>query len=192
MLFRLLRRPQRTIKDLLLEENPIWGPAFFGYFCLAATEGSERLLLRFPTLSKASLIALLLLLTAAIGTWTWAGIYGGLLHLSAKLLGGEKGAPNTIRAVGLGLFWPGSLALLASILGIAFGFQANEASLASTGPTILQLLAAFWALYATVAALRARHSFPWWKAILAYLLPIFLILLIALVSVIAIPPASTP
>lgn len=171
MLLELLRHPQATIRTLVQDESAGWGWSLTGYFLVSFAQGYERSVTEYPDWPT---IALLLMTAAGaliLGVWAWAGLFGGVLHASARLLRGQEGTPKTIRAVGYALLWPGILAAPASAAVVSLGYRGGDLPPAASGPTLVQLGAGLWAVYLVVAALRARHGFGWGRAVVAYILP---------------------
>lgn len=184
MLLKLLRHPQSTIAALVNDPNATWSIPIAGFFMLSFAEGYDRVVGRLPAWPAVVLILVIALGALVLGSWTWAGIFGGLLHLSARLLRGQEGASKTIRAVGYALFWPGVLALAGSVAMILLGYRGDEGDELPASvivPVLLLVCAGFWGIYTVVAALRARHGFGWGRAILAYLLPFVVLIAIAAV-----------
>jgi hypothetical protein len=185
MLLKLLRHPQSTISALVNEPSATWALPIVGFFFLSFAEGYGRVVSLRPAWPAVVLILVTALAALVIGSWTWAGIFGGLLHLSARLLRGQEGASKTIRAVGYAFFWPGVLAAAASVAIILLGYRGDDFPPAAIAPLLLQLCAGFWGIYTVVAALRATHGFGWGRAVLAYLLPFIVLLAIAVMILVA-------
>ena len=181
MLLKLLRHPQSTIAALVNDPKATWFIPMAGFFMVSFSEGYDRFVSRFPTWPAAVLILVTALGALVLGAWAWAGMFGGLLHLSSRLLRGQEGAAKTIRAVGYAFFWPGVLALAGSVAIILLGYRGDELSASTIVPALLLVCAGFWGIYTVVAALRARHGFGWGRAILAYFLPFVVLIAIAAV-----------
>lgn len=168
-LIELLRTPQRSIASRLAGQDGSWILAFSGYFFLSLAEGQDRVATRFPGMGTASAVALSVVLAALLGTWIAAGSYGGALHVGARVLGGRPGVGESIQAVGLGLFWPGLFAACAAVVVTLTSATLPRIAMVAA---FLNVAAGLWALYATIAAIRVRHAFSWWRAVLSWLLPI--------------------
>jgi hypothetical protein len=180
MLLSLLRHPQATIRSLIEEENARWLVPIAGFSFVSFAEGYGRIVTALPAWSAIALILLTAAGALAIGSWTWAGIFGGLLHGSSRLLKGREGVSKTIRAVGYAFFWPGLVAALNSIAVISLGYRGTDLPLLATLPLVLQVCAGLWGVYTVVSALRVRHGFGWGRAVIAYLLPFVALLAVVI------------
>ena len=171
MLLDLLRRPRTTIPGLYDQIQPQWPIPLAGYFFTAFAESYGRMVERFAHLPGFGLVALVAIATALVGMWAWAGMLGGALYLSVRLLKGRHGFHGSVMAVGYGLFWPGLLGFLSSILVILGGFRGGEVSASSMVGIVGQLASGVWGLYTLIAAIKAHHGFGWWRAIASYVIP---------------------
>ena len=165
----LLRRPQKAIATAVTDGNDEWLLPMLGYSFLSLAEGFDRMAERLPTTHPLLVVLAALGVVIVLGVWLSAITYGGALHLGAKIFRGQPGLSQSIQAVGYSLFWPGLVAAPAAAL-FSLTYQRNTA----LGCTfaLVNVVAGIWALYTTVAAVRARHGFSWWRAIAAWLLTI--------------------
>jgi hypothetical protein len=89
MLKNLLLRPQKTIPQLIAQEPRQWLVPLTGYFCVSFAEGYDRVVMKYASLPGVVLIAIVAISVLLIGVWAWAGIFGGVLHLSSRLFKGK-------------------------------------------------------------------------------------------------------
>lgn len=190
MLLQLLRRPQETIPALLAEDPRPWLVPITGYFCVSFAEGYERVASRTSAWPAVATIVVAGIVALVIGSLVWAAGFGGALHLSSRLLRGEEGMSDTVRAVGYAFYWPGLLAVAAVVTMALLGYRGGELPLRALLPALVQGGAGLWAVYTVIAALRARHRFGWWRSIAAYLLPFLVLVAAVAVFVVANAPAS--
>lgn len=175
----LLRSPKKAIPELLVSDPDPWFLPLAGYFFLSFAEGHGNMSDRFPSLGY-GLILLISLLVSVLGSFLAAGLYGGSLHVSARLLGGKPGLTETVRAVGYALFWPGLVAFPCAAGFVAMLHGATRPSPAVWLPALGNVAAGIWAVITVVGALRAHHSFSRSRAILAWLTPILLLIPVVL------------
>jgi len=179
----LLKHPTKALPELLEFDSDPWLVPYFGYFFLALAEGLPGVSERHPTWSLVGVFLLGIAVSAILGALLWAGFYGGLLHVGSKLLGGTKGIRDTIRSVGYGTFWPGLVAVTAVSVFTAMTHTQNSPSVFILVPVGINILAAFWAVWSVMMALRVCHDLSWWRAVAAWLFPFVLVIPIALVWV---------
>ncbi len=166
----LLLHPQATIARLLDEDFRPWLLPWLGYSLMSWLEASDRINRHFDSLG---LLFLLVVAMAActIGAASWGLVLGGILHLMARLFGGRRGLAKSIRAVGYGLVWPGMVGGAAKLGAVIVGDRGGDVPMLAVPFLLLQLAAGLWAIYTMMAAMRARHGLPWWRTVVAFLIP---------------------
>lgn len=166
-LLDLFRRPQKAIATAVAEDNEEWLLPMLGYAFLSLAEGFHRTAERMPTAHPLLVIFTALGLVLLLGAWLSAISYGGALHLGARVLRGRPGLRQSIQAVGFALFWPGLFGATAAVL---FSLTYERSTALGCTFAFVNASGGIWALYTTVAAIRARHELSWWRAIVAWLL----------------------
>lgn len=170
-LLELLWRPQETIPGLVADYRRPWRLPLTGYFLLSFAEGVDWFATRLPDSSGVAVVLAPLALALVFGTLAWAGMFGGAMHLSSRVLGGKRGVDATIRAVGYACFWPGLFAAPAALV-VTLATGGSQASAITALIALgIQLGAGLWCVYTVTAALRSHHGFSWPRAVAAYLLP---------------------
>lgn len=109
----LLLDPRHTVA-YLVSTGKGWKVPYVGFALLAYAEGIDRAAQRLGDAPVIGVILTSVTLAFVLGAWMWAFVYGGLIHLSARVLKGRKGYEDTIRALGYAFFWPAALASGAS------------------------------------------------------------------------------
>ncbi len=183
MLKNLLLKPRAAVPQLVGREPKRWLAPLAGFFFVSFSGGYERAVTRSADLSGIALIGIVAMGALLIGVWSWAGIVGGALYLSARALKGKPGLLDSVMAVGYGFFWPGVLAFISAVAVILGGYRGLEISTVSSIGVLLQVGAGVWAWYTVAAAIKAHHEFSWWKTIAACLLPFGVLILAVLVYV---------
>jgi len=157
---QMVTDPFMYFRRLEVTSTTVW-IAMLGYFFFYLSNGLQRYDFEMELTSYLKLITLA---GISLGSWGSFIIYGGFLHLAARIVGGTGHFTRTATALGHAVLLPTFLGVLLGILWVYPGL---------IDPRIIYggfIVCSMLIVAASILAMRVVNELSWWRSILAWLL----------------------
>ena len=164
---KLLVSPLSFFRDLDTRRYVL---AVYGYLFMALTQGMQGISGDTANEDVLPIVSVTIAMAAILGIPVAAFIFGGLLHLFARILGSQRAMLETIVAIGTAFFWPGLISAIASLAHVMLAGVIDVRIV-----IVAWYIAGLWALILTTGAIRVLNDFSWFRAGLTWLMYVLLI-----------------
>lgn len=144
--------------------------AVYGYFFMALTQGMQGISGDTANEDVFPIVGVTIAMAAILGIPVAAFIFGGLLHLFSRILGGQRPMLDTIVAIGTAFFWPGLISAISSLAHVTLAAEIDVRIV-----IVGWYVAGAWALVLTTGAIRVLNDFSWFRAGLTWLMYVLMV-----------------
>ncbi len=144
--------------------------AVYGYFFMALTQAMQGISGDTANEDVVPIVGVTIAMAAILGIPVAAFIFGGLLHLLTRVLGGQRTMLDTIVTIGTAFFWPGLISAISSLAHVMLAGEIDVRIVIAGW-----YVAGAWALVLSTGAIRVLNGFSWLRAGLTWLMYVAMI-----------------